>query len=121
MLDTAAAYGLDAPLAISGATSAAPTAGTSVCSIAAPPVGRYRISVVTRQSGTPDRVNSEKNMNLRAGTTVLNQLSSTDVQGNWLTVEASLDGSTTVNVVTGSVNAGAGAVYRAAIVAVRIA
>ena len=120
MLDSAAAHGLAVPLAITGATAAAPTAGTSVVSLAAPPAGRYRISVITRQTGTPDVVNGERNMNLRTGTTVIHQARSTATPGNIVTLEANLDGATTVNVVTGSVNAGAGAIYNACIVATRI-
>jgi hypothetical protein len=121
VLDTSASFGIDAPLAISGATSAAPTAGTSVCSIAAPPAGKYRISAVTRQTGTPDVVAFSKNMSLRLGTTVIQQLSSTPDTGNWFAVDITVDGASTINIVVGAANAGVGAVYRGAIVATRMA
>lgn len=111
--------GLANPLAASAATSAAPTAGTAVTSIAAPPAGKYRVVAVTRQSGTPDALN--RNMLLRMGTTVIVTLDSYASPGSVDEIEVQCDGSGTLNIITGATNAGAGAVYNGCLVAVKLA
>jgi Tfp pilus assembly ATPase PilU len=111
--------GLVNPLAASAATSAAPTAGTAVTSIAAPPAGKYRVCTFTRQTGTPDALG--RNMVLRMGTTVIVTLDSYATPGSVDEIEVQCDGSGTINIVTGATNAGAGAVYNGCLIAVRLA
>ena len=105
-------------LAASGVTAAAPASGTSVASIAAPPAGVYKISVRSFESGTPD--SNFMNMNLRKGTTFISAIPSRSGGDTVEVARVTLDGSSTVNVVTGASAGGAGAVYGAAIIATRV-
>jgi hypothetical protein len=111
--------GLVNPLAASAATSAAPTAGTAVTSIAAPPAGKYRVCTFTRQTGTPDALG--RNMVLRMGTTVIVTLDSYATPGSVDEIEVLCDASGTLNIITGAANGGAGAVYIGCLIAVRLA
>jgi hypothetical protein len=104
---------LAAPLATSGATGAAPTAGTAICTLTTPPAGLYKLAAFVRVL--------ERNAELRAGATVIS--GSIDTR-NGYTAErvkntVALDGSTslTLNVTS---NASSGTVYNGAIFAVRI-
>lgn len=114
---------LAAPLATSGATAAAPTAGTAVCTLTTPPAGLYKVAVFVRASGSQESGVGilERNAELRAGATVIS--GSIDTR-NGYTAErvkntVALDGGTslTLNVTS---NASTGVVINGAIFAVRV-
>lgn len=116
---------LAAPVATSGATAAAPTAGTAICTIASGslPAGLYKLAVFVRVSGSQESGVGilERNAELRAGSTVIS--GSIDTR-NGYTAErvkntVALDGSTALSLNVTS-NASTGAVYNGAIFAVRI-
>lgn len=112
-----------APLASSGVTGAAPTAGTAICTIAAPPAGVYKVAAYVRVSGSQETGVGilERNAELRAGAGVIS--GSIDTR-NGYTAErikntVQLDGSTALSLNVTS-NASTGTLYNGALIAVRI-
>lgn len=115
------AFGIDAPLAASGAQTA-PTAGTAIATISAPPAGTYDVGIVTRldKSGPNEVTGLDFNMEFRMGALVrLNRLKSQAAPGAaYVITDCQLDGSTALTV-NATANATASTSYRAAINAVR--
>jgi hypothetical protein len=121
------ALGLDAARAAFG-TSAAPTAGTAVATLASGnlPAGTYDVCVFTRNLPTagadeiPSTGGLEANMELRLGATVRqNRMKSTKQPGGVYEItDTQLDGSTALSV-NATANAAASTVYSAVILVVR--
>jgi hypothetical protein len=121
------ALGLDVARA-AHATSAAPTAGTAVATLASGslPAGTYDVCVFTRNApaAAGDEIASaggnDRNMELRVGAAVRQNrmVSSKQPGGIYEITDIQLDGSTALSV-NASANAAASTVYAATILAVR--
>lgn len=112
---------LDDTISNFGSTSAAPAAGAVIISLPAAilPAGRYKVSAIVFQTGTPD-ANVVNGAIKEAGTTLLN-IPSTSAASAWSVVDVvTLDGATNLNLTVGPSAGGAGAVYNGVIAATRI-
>lgn len=107
-------YIVQPSLAAAGA-SAAPTAGSAVATIAAPPAGVYSVAVTVSLTGTGLAVGDMANLELFNATNVVTKL----VPGTQ-TLTVRLDGSSALTVAPGA-NATASTVYAASIVATLVA
>lgn len=113
------AEGIADTLAASGATTAAPAAGTTIATLAAPPAGVYAVIVTTNESGTVDT--NGKNAQLKKGSSVVVDLFTAATPSRVDLTSVTLDGSTALVVVTGAAIGGAGSIYNATIAATRVA
>lgn len=104
-----------------GAAAAAPTAGVAVATIAAPPAGIYRLSVIVQNTGTAETTAAGlTNMGLYAGATLKAALPTTGSPVRQEFERVTLDGATAVTV-KATAAAAAGSMYVASIIATRLA